>query len=491
MRRISRILCIAVLLVGAGEAVAQQHLSIEDAVRLAQDSSIVSFESRNAYIRRLWHNKTFDASRKFQLSFNLVPNYYKYINNPDLNYFKSDNYNTLSAKAEFRLEQQFNSFGGNFYASTGALWSEFFAGTYSQNRMFSVAPLGIGYANELLGFNPFKWDKALEDFNLQSSGKVFLHNLEDIALETVRLYMDYVIADSNYEIAISSVKVLSRLESIAREKFKIASIPKNELTAVQLQRINAENRLNSCELKLATERKKLLSYLCIADSGQDLDAVLPELDSFISIDEQMAMDLALNSAPGIISAKAKVMETSRELDEAARRKGMQVGLDLNLGVQSSDAIVSKVLGTPSSYMVSLISLKIPLVDHGKAVNRYKEAEFARRGAVNSVDEAERQVRMQVSTAVGDFHNNQKLLIRTKEALSVADESFSLVESLYGEGQTDVNTLILAKNSRDDAYQNYLDALKDCWVGLYKLRGLCLYDFAKREAITVDSAMDSY
>lgn len=52
-----------------------------------------------------------------------------------------------------------------------------------------------------------------------------------------------------------------------------------------------------------------------------------------------------------------------------------------------------------------------------------------------------------------------------------------------EGNTDMNTLSLAANRKDEAHKNYVSALEDYWLSYYKIRRLTLFDFVKGISIS--------
>ena len=54
--------------------------------------------------------------------------------------------------------------GGSFYASTGLAYLGNY-GDFTQHQ-FAVTPVRVGYRQELLGYNPYRWNRQTEPMRL-------------------------------------------------------------------------------------------------------------------------------------------------------------------------------------------------------------------------------------------------------------------------------------------------------------------------------------
>jgi len=449
-----------------------QHMSLDGVVRNAQDSAITAYRSKNALEQSRWGYNSFLSGRRPQLNFLLTPGYQKIENEPFTHYWKLRNYNMLNTYAEVRLEQQLNGIGGNFYASTGAMWTEYF-GADAASRIFSTVPLGVGYSNDLLGYNPFKWEKMIEDYRMESALKEHSYELERIASEAESYYIDYYVAYTQCQLCESNSKVTQNLVEIGQEKFGIASITKNELLALELQHLNAENSLFDARRELENARGRLLSYLKIQDFGQELVLEKPENPEYLAIDYEQALRSAKTNNPSYRKNSENILVARSKLDKAkAKARVIQTGIDLSVGVQSNAGKFGSAYLGQTPFVIGGITFRIPIFDSGLAKNRVKSSEYGLKVAQSDFDESERTIELQVSTALRDFNSQQDLLQRTTRALDIADDSFRLAEELYGNGQTDINTFFLAQNRKDEAHMNYLKALKGYWDSYYALRVIC-------------------
>jgi len=471
----SILLITSILLLLASGQTRAQVLSLEKAVRLAQDSAILAYQSKNAMLRSQWEYEQFLATRRPQLSFILEPGYQNFTFEPGLSYLKMRNYNMLNTIGQLRVEQQALGIGGEFYAGSSLLWTEYFGS--EQQRAFSTIPISVGYSNEMIGYNNHKWDRQLNDFHMESERKAYLHSLSKIASEAEQYYLDYVIASSICDIYSSNASTFLKMYEIGKEKFDMAGISKNELCALQLQYVNAENTLFSAMQERDNARESLLSYLRIEDDGQEFDVTVPEVGKYINIDAEEAIAKAKANNPEFREKEEQIIAARQRSDKAKVQASIvQSALDLNVGMQSSNSTFATAYNGQKAFFYGGITLRIPIFDGGLAKSRKKAAEFNLQEAEDAQLEAERKLDLAVRLALKEFNTQQNLILRTKKVLDLADESFELARSLYGDGEADINTFMLAQTRKDDAHANYLKSLKLYWDSYYKLQEICVYNF---------------
>ena len=167
----------------------QTPLTLDKVIRLSQDSAITAFQSRQEYQSRQASYEAFEALRKPQLSLKVVPNYSRIVSDPSRDYIYIRNFDILSTSAQVKLSQKVLPFGGEAFIGTQAIWSEFFREEASGHpRQFVASPLLVGYSHTLLGYNPFRWEKLVEDQQLKAARQQHEYNLRCIAEEAAVRY---------------------------------------------------------------------------------------------------------------------------------------------------------------------------------------------------------------------------------------------------------------------------------------------------------------
>jgi hypothetical protein len=239
-----------------------QAQSLRQVIAMAQDSAITAYQSRYEYDYHLAHYAEFEALRKPQLKLDVTPNYSRVISDPSRDYVYLRYFDRLSATAKLQLSQKMLNWGGEAYVGSYALWSEYFAKDKNDYpRDFVVTPVILGYRQSLLGYNPYRWEKAVEDQRLKAARQQHSYELHLIAEEATRRFFRLVCAQGMLDMCERNKQTADTLYAIAKEKASIAMVTLAELRSLELQRLNASNALFTARNEEQVARESLKSYL--------------------------------------------------------------------------------------------------------------------------------------------------------------------------------------------------------------------------------------
>ena len=449
---------------------AQPQLSLEAAIRQAQDSTIIAFQSQHEYDYYLLHYEEFTALRKPQLILRVAPNYSRLISDLSRDYVYMRNYDNLSAAASVTLSQKMLNWGGEAYVGTQDIWTEYFNSDKDYARQFMAAPLLVGYRQTLLGYNPYRWEKAVEDQRLKAARQQHQYDMNTIAEEVTRRFFRLVCAQGQVDMYRRNLQTADTLLAIAREKASIAMVTLAELRSLELQRINAANALSMARTAETEARTRLASYLRMSDDSLSgtMSLLFPQEPKTISLTAADAIDLALANSPVYQHQIAALTESRQQEQKAQKEKGLNASLDVNVGMQQVDDVIGRAYRDQRLYALGAVTLSVPLMDHGAAKSRHAAAQAWVEREESALDEAERTLREDVVSTLHNINTYRLLLERTNEAVSMADEVFELNAENYANGLCDINTYTLAQNRRDEAYNQYLSALEKYWTTYYHL-----------------------
>ena len=449
-----------------------QQLSLDQAIRHAQDSAITAFQSRNEYNAYALHYDAFLALRKPQLNLRVAPNYYRLISDLSRDYVYLRNYDNLSAAASVTLSQKMLDWGGEAYIGSQAIWSEYFSTKTTDVRQFVAAPILVGYRQTLLGYNPYRWEKAVEDQRIKAARQQHQYDMNSIAEEVTRRFFRLVCAQGQVDMYQRNLQTTDTLYAIAREKASILMVTTAELRSLELQRVNAANALAIARTAVQEARTRLASYLKFDE--EDLSTMLlqfPQEPKAISMTVAEAIDLALANSPAYQHQITAVTESRHQEQKALKEKGVNVSLDLNVGMQQVDPVIGRAYRDQRLYALGSVTFSVPLMDHGAAKSRHAAAQAWVEREENALDEAERKLSEDVTTTMHDINIYHQLLERTTQTVAMADEVFELNAENYANGLCDINTYTLALNRRDVAYNQYLSTLEKYWTVYYHLQTL--------------------
>ena len=452
-------------------------MTLDEVIRLVQDSAITAFQSQQEYQSYQASYEAFEALRKPQLSLRVVPNYSRIVSDPSRDYVYLRNYDIFSTSAQLRLSQKVLPFGGEAYVGTQAIWSEYFRKEASgYPRQFVASPILVGYSHTLLGYNPFRWEKRVEDQRLKAARCQHEYDLRRLAEEAAVRYFRLARQQRVLQMRLEEMALNDTLFAIAREKATIAIVSLAELHSIEVQQQNAANLLEVARQDELKARTELASLLRIRYLPADLSPlVIPDTPPSVSYTPDEVVKLALSNSPAYQHQLAELTEARHQEDKARKERGINVGLDINLGMQQVNTTLGSAYKDQQLYALGAVQLTIPLMDHGAAKKRHEKATaWANRQELAS-QEVERLLAEDAAVTLQKLQSSRNRLTSTLQTTNLAEEVYNETAVNYANGLCDINTFTLAESRWATAYTNYLSAVEEFWVNHYHLQTLINYE----------------
>lgn len=475
----------AILYAGISNISAQQviTLSLEHAIQIATTSSLKSQNSHIAYQESYWDYVSYMANRLPAINLSLTPATYKS--------YLTQRYDSENNTDVFRSQKMFESFGGlnisqnvNFLGGTFYVQSNLdYLRNFGSTKMtqFSSIPVRVGYSQDLIGFNKFKWEKQIEPLKFHIADKQYVYNRELISEEVVELFFDMAMAQSKYDLAVKNVSNADTLYVTGQRKFEIASISKSDLLTLELEKLNAYNTLESCKIELKKSQSSLVSYLGL-EKDTELSIILPANPILREIPIEDAISMALENNPSIQKCKQTILESKKDLQQTKLESKFNLSINASVGFnQVADNIVDAYHSPMRQDLVS-ISLSTPLVDWGVRKGRVNMAHSALALAENSAEQQEQDIIESVIIAIDDLVRHEGVVTAAKKAIDIADLAYAQTQERFLSGKCDINALLLSSNRQEQANVNFIQAMKNYWLAYYKIRRLTLYDFQMQQPL---------
>lgn len=467
------------------------RLGLQRAIEIASDSSLASFRFRNLYMAGFWEYRSFRANRLPSLNLNLTPaRYYRditsrydYENNIDVYRAQQSYY----ASAGLDIRQNLDWLGGTlFIESDLSFMRNFGASTFSQ---YSSVPVKIGYRQDLLGYNAFKWEKRIEPLKYEKVKKELIYNMETVSESAVSYFFDLALAQTEYRLARENLVSADTLYTLGERRFRIAAISQAELLTLKLDLVNARNSLENSRIALKRANASLAAFLGM-DRDTRLEVELPSLTALRRVDATEALMHARDNSPSILEQRQAVLEARQTVDKTRKENRFSASLNASVGFnQVGDNLRGAYRDLMRQDLVSL-SVSIPLVDWGvrkgklnMALSNLDVAEIAERQQLQTLDE-------EVTVTVDDYNIQLDLIKSAEEAMDLAERAYAQTQQRFMIGKTDLSSMTLASSRRQEASKNYISALKNYWLNYYKLRRLTLFDFETGLALTRKFDLDN-
>ena len=462
-----------------------QHvvLDIERTVQLATDSSLTAQKQRSLYDISRYQYLSWKASLKPQIDLVSTPVTYerymtqRYVSAVDRDEYRMQRY--LYSDAGVSATQVFEPLGGSFYGASQLGFLRSF-GDQKQTQYMTV-PLIVGYRQDLLFFNPLKWNRKIEPLKLTKAEKDLAYGIETAASEAVELFFTLALAQSQLKMAEDYLASCDTIYAIAERRFKIASISKAELSLLELEKTNADIALANARIAHVRAVQELASYLGMPSTSQ-IELVIPTMMPDLQVDASAAVEQARENNPQYIETQQAVIEARRNAEKARVEKNLSMSLDVSIGVNQASSHFRNTFSNLLPKDVATVTLSMPLVDWGKRKNLYYAALSQVETAEQMKQEAARNNEVAVRLAVGEFNERQSIAASAKQALSIAEEAYQRTLGRFIRAQVDVYELLLVQNHWQTANQNQIASLQNYWLSYYRLRRLTLFDYRQQQPI---------
>ena len=433
-------------------------LTLGETIELAADSSLEAFRTRNLYLSGYWEFRNYKAERLPSLTLNLTPAQYYH----DI----TRRYDSEADIDVYRTQQ-------SFYVDTDLGYMRYFGDqTYNQ---FTSVPIRIGYTQDLIGYNAFRWEKKIEPLKYEKVKKELLYNIEGISEQATNYFFELAMAQVEYDMARENVANSDTLYRIGQERHKIAAISRADLLTLRLDATNARNTLQNADIALKRAMFSLSSFLNM-EKGTNIRLRLPSRPRELDIQVDQALSLARENNPDYLAMRQQVLEAEQEVDKTRKESWFNASLNASVGFNQVASNFRDVYKDPSRQDLVSISISIPLVDWGVRKGKHNIAKSNLNIAQISSRQQEVSLEEEVIITVSDFQVQQQLITSAEEALDIASMAYDETKQRFVIGKADISSLTLAWNRQQEAQRNYVTALQNYWLSYYKIRKLTLFDF---------------
>ena len=380
------------------------------------------------------------------------------------------------------MVQNLAATGGTFFVQSALDRIENFG--MNQFTQYSSVPFQIGYQQQLFGFNALKWQKKIEPLKFEKAKKEYLESVEEMHITTVRYFFALAHADMQKDIALMNVNNTGNLLEIAENRHELGTVTREELLDMRLSQNNAEIAYQEALLRYRETREDLLNFLMLPIE-KEIGIILPAKIPVGEADIDLVLQNALANNPEIMQMEQRLLESSRNVEEAKASRHFQADIVLTYGISKDDGdlLQSGRMGNVyrqdfNNYQRYSVGLNIPLVDWGRNKGRYQMARSQHQITEVTAQQTLQRFEQNAVTGAVAF-NLQKARI---EAAAVSDtlalESYELTMARFRTGKVNVLQFTSSQTAKDRARVQYIQTLAEYWISYYTLRRLTLYDFEK-------------
>jgi hypothetical protein len=458
------------------------RLTLSDVVEMAKGNSIASKQANTTRETKYWQWRSFKSNYNPQLSLTgNLPGYSKtnqQVIQPDGTVLFQQVHNDNS-QLTLDFSQSITATGATIY---GESQLQRFDDFDRHNVLYNGVPYAIGISQPLGQYNSLKWEKRIQPLLYNESKQAYVEAQEQISITATGYFFDLLLAQVNFQIANTNYSNTENILKIARTKFEMGKISRNEILQLQLELLNAKKAVGTAKRDMEIATLTLRSY--ISQEGDDkIILVVPEKISQMNVSADRVLTQAYANRSDAIGFVRRIAEAKRDVAIAHGQTGLTASLTANLGFTNTASNIPGVYRSPQNQQLIQLSFSIPVLDWGRSKSKIKTAEANEKFTEYAVEQDKQTFKQQIVTQVTLFDQMKEQVGLTAEADSIAGEKYKIAKDRYVLGNLSITDLSIAFQENDQAKRDYIAALRDFWSAYYQLRYLSLYDFDRNEKIT--------
>ena len=444
---------------------AQKVLKLEDAIILAQDSSAEGIKARKSFDVSYCKFLSYKADRLPSVTLSLTPMEYnrnvvkRYISETDRDEYRSQKF--MSSYGNLKLLQNVDFLGGQFYViSELGFLRTFSTNTYNQ---FSSVPIRVGYSQNLIGYNDFKWERQIEPLKYKISERAYHYALGEIAELTTTYFFDVLEAKEKLSLAELNKQRTDTLVKLAQIKYSNNALLGSDLLTLQITNTEMNNNLALAHCFYNQALSRLLSFLCISNVKDDILVLIPKTLPNQRLNPETILHKCKENNPLYLEMQQNILGARRELDKVKKQRYVNSRFDISVGFnQYSDRFQQAYKELMRQDFIS-IGITIPLIDWGKRKENYNIAKSNLEQA--EVEEKRRllDLEQKILAKVSDYNIRINMLKASEETTLLAKKVVEETILKFKYGTNNVESLKTAIIQEQQAYAQYISMLRICWL----------------------------
>ena len=468
----------------AGRADSIRSISLDEAIMLARANSVDAVTVLNELRSAYWEYRSFRANLLPEVSFDAtLPSYNKsytaYQQNDGSYTFVRNN--MLGLNGSLSITQNIWLTGGTLSISSSLDFLRQLDGDVG-NRFMSI-PVALTLNQPIFGTNTIKWDRKIEPLRYAEAKAKYLSETEAVAMLAIQYFFNLLEAKENVAIAKQNLANAEKLYEVAIAKRKMGQISENDMLQIELNVLTARSSLTNNESMMKNSMFQLRSFLGI-DENTVLELQVPQDISVSVISYADALAKALDNNAHAKNIRRRQLEADYEV---AKAKGnmRKINLFAQVGYTGTNNTIKQSYRGLKDNQVVEVGLSIPILDWGKRRGKVKVAESNREVMQSKLKKESIDFNQNLFILVERFNNQREQLRLAKRADEIAQRRYDTNVKTFMIGKISTLDLNNSQENKDDARQEYINAMFYYWFYYYQLRSLTLWDFERDCYINAD------
>jgi outer membrane protein len=463
----------------AAPLVAQQTLTLQQSIDLAQKQGYDAASAVAARDAAQAREKAFMRRRLPQLSLFGTPATFQKDIQPVIQSDGSTQFLPVeqkTAQAGMAVSQQFPLTGATF-SVTSSLQRYEKTGVASPTLTYTTNPVIFQVQQPIFRANAQKWNARVEDYTLSAAEQQYFEDREGVAITATEAFFDLYIARKQLDNAEQNAARNDTLYTINKGRLEVGKIGENDLLQSELSLLRSRSQAENA--RLAFQRAAAAYRLAVNLPGDaNVEVVAPVALPAVVADTLVAVAQALKNSARIRNLELAAVSARRDVVAAGLSRFPGATVDARFGLNQTATDLNAAYRDPLESQRFSVGINVPLFSFGALGADAQQARANQRRVDATNSRSREQVRQAAHFAALQVTQAKRNLEVSAKADTVAQKRYEVAYNRYVIGRIGIDNLYIAQNEKDQAFSQYLDALKNYWVAYYRLRQTTLYDFER-------------
>lgn len=469
-----------------------KKISLEETLQLATKNSLDAFKAKRQYAIDYWKYKSFEAKLLPRVDLNLRPFTY--------NRSLVKRYNPTNNIDEFRQEQSLNMFSElSLSQNIMATGAQVFINSnfnklinYGDNTIenYSTTPIRIGIFQPLMAFNELKWANKTALLEYEKAKKEFIFNQQKINIQAISLFFTWALNSAKVTIAQETKSNAEKLFTIAKKRYEIGAIEKDDLLNLELESFTSKTNLS----KALQELELIISDLKIFLNKENLDEFEPDLPVLISklkINLSEAEEYMQQNNPDLLNTAIEKINGERDLDKVTKENRFELSINASYGLNQQSDTFSDAYRNFLDQQIVGVTFSMPILDWGERKGNIKVAKMTKELNDITIQQTINDLKRQLVLKVKNFNLQEEQVTVSLRAKEISSDSYKITEKRFLSGKVDLLRLLTSRKAWQTATEQYIQNLQLYWEYYYEVQQLTLYNFLEEKTLkeSFESALE--
>jgi outer membrane protein len=396
---------------------------------------------------------------------------------------------STTSSENFTITQPIRQTDGTFTITDGLNWQKSFSeiARVKTNSSFNNN-LSLNFSQPLFTYNRTELSLKSLAYSIENTSISYALQKMSIQRQVTQNFYSLYQSIQSLQIAQESMKNTELSYEIIKGQVDAGLQPLDQLLQQEVSLASAKASLENRQVSL---QNSFESFNQLIGLPIDQQLVIQADISYqpVDVDVDKAVEYALKYRFEIRQRQISIEQAENSIITTSAQNEFKGSLSLSLGIQGQDKTFMNLYDTPVQNRSVGLSFTIPLYDWGERDSRIKSAQISLKSSQMNADENKTDITLSVRSAVRSLKNTSTQIEIAQQNVQNAQRTYDINFERYKNG--DITSLTLSQ------YQDQLTSAKTSVIsnqisylnGLLNLQTLCLWDFAKNQAVVPDLGKD--